>query len=48
LQLEAALIAEAEQALAKGRFLTGAELGRFLAWCASDNDGPPPDTSDAA
>lgn len=39
---EADLIAEAEQELAEGRFITGAELKRFLDWFVSDKDEPPP------
>jgi hypothetical protein len=43
---EAALIAEAEQDLAEGRFITGTELERFLKWFVSDDDGPPPGDPD--
>jgi hypothetical protein len=48
LQREAALIAEAEQEIAEGKGITGAELERFMAWFVSGDDGPPPDVSDAA
>lgn len=46
LQREAALIAEAEQEIAEGKGITGAELERFLAWFVSDEDDPPPGNSD--
>jgi hypothetical protein len=45
---EAALIAEAEQEIAEGKGIIGAELERFLAWFVSDDDGPSPDDSDTA
>jgi hypothetical protein len=48
LRREAALIAEAEQEIAEGKGVTGAELERFLAWYVSGDDGPPPDLSDEA
>lgn len=48
LQREAVLIAEAEQEIAEGKGITGAELERFLAWFVGDDDGPPPGLSDAA
>jgi hypothetical protein len=48
LQREAALIAEAEQEIADGKGITGAELERFLAWFVSDEDGLPPGESDTA
>lgn len=47
LRHEAALIAEAEQEFAEGKIITGIELERFLRWFGSDEDGPPPDASDA-
>ena len=48
LRHEAALIAEADQDIADGKVITGAELDRFLKWFGSDEEGPPPDNSDAA
>jgi len=48
LRREAELIAEAEQEIAQGKGITGAELERFLAWFVSDEDGPPPDDPDTA
>ena len=48
LQREAALIAEAEQEIAEGKGITGAQLERFLAWFVSDENGAPPDNSDTA
>ncbi len=39
---EAALIAEAEQDLAEGRFISGAELELFLNWFVSGVGGPGP------
>ena len=48
LRREAALIAGAEQDLAEGRFITGPELERFLAWFVSDDNGPPPEAPSAA
>jgi hypothetical protein len=48
LQQEAALIAEAEQDLAEGRFITGVELEQFLKWFVTGEDGPPPGDLDAA
>jgi hypothetical protein len=48
LRREAALIAEAEQDFAAGRFISGAELDQFLKWFVSGEDSPPPGEPDGA
>jgi hypothetical protein len=48
LRSEAELITEAEQEIAEGEGITGADLQRFLAWFVSDKDGPPPDDTHTA